>query len=37
MNKQIDKYILKQQIGSGQFGQVFQGLNTLTNQLVAVK
>ncbi len=33
----IEKYMLKQEVGSGQFGQVFLGINTLTNAQVAVK
>ena len=37
MSKAVDNYILERKIGSGQFGAVFKGYNTLNNQDVAIK
>ncbi len=37
MAKAVDNYILERIIGSGQFGSVFKGYDTITNIDVAVK
>ena len=37
MKKQIGPYILKEEIGKGQFGVVYKGVNQLTKAVVAIK
>ena len=37
MNKMIEQYSIVREIGSGQFGKVFSGVNTIKNEKVAIK
>ena len=37
MPKVIDKYVLEEQIGKGQFGEVYKGRHQDTLQVVAIK
>jgi len=37
MNKVIENYVLKEQVGSGQYGKVFRSSHNKTNEVFAVK
>jgi len=37
MPKIIDKYILEEKIGNGQFGEVYKGIHQETLEVVAIK
>jgi serine/threonine protein kinase len=37
MPKVIDKYILEEKIGNGQFGEVYKGIHQETLEVVAIK
>ena len=37
MNKIVDKYILKEEIGKGSYGNVYKGQHLKTNAIFAIK
>jgi len=37
MTKVVEKYLLQEKIGSGQFGDVFKGRHLITNGVTAIK
>ncbi len=37
MTKVVEKYLLQDKVGSGQFGDVFKGRHLVTNEIAAIK
>jgi len=37
MTKVVEKYLLQEKIGSGQFGDVYKGRHLVTNGVTAIK